>query len=1024
VNLLSRVVLISLVAVLPALGMQAYNAQLLRRDREANVRASVLRDAAALNAVMDGLTRSVRDALASVAQYPEIQAADASACGRALHSAQDRLSFHSVLAFVNAAGMRLCSSLQPDLPPADVADAKAVGLAMERGDFIVAGFETGKVTGHPQLAMGYPVRGQDGRIIGELIACIDLNWLTDRVVAQGLPPNATVTVADRDGIYLIRLPERSWVGRKLPEADRWVLDAVRAEVREGVDHDGVRRIIGYVPISVAPRDLFVAVGASTGDAYAASDAAARRAYALMATGLIVAMALAVLMAHGTITRPVTAILQAAERARAGDYAVRVGISDSRSEFGRIGRAFNELLETVGRNEAGLRHSLAEIRAIYDSAPFGLGFVDRNFRHRNVNPPLAEINGLSVEEHVGRTVREVLPQLADAIEPQLRRAMDGESIMSVEVRGQTPRAPGVERTWLTSYHPVRATDGTVLGATVAVLETTVLRRTEAALQDSEARLALTQEAVGLGTYEWDLASDQLRLSPRAFALHGITPEPGVSTLSLQRWLDAIVPEDRGLAQGGVRAASEGRTLYSNEYRVRLSDGTIRWIAARGQVVADVGGRLGRMLGVIYDTTDRHEAEEALARANAELERRVEERTRELEAEVRERQLAQAQLWQAQKMEAVGQLTGGVAHDFNNLLTALIGNLELASVYANDNPALERWLAAAMRAADRGAALTQRMLAFSRRQFLRSVRIDLPALLGGMTELLDRTLGPTVAVATELPEDLWMILADPNQVELVILNLAINARDAMPEGGLVTISAANETVVEGTQHQARLGSGDYVRLAVSDTGAGMDAATLERAFEPFFTTKPVGKGSGLGLSMVHGFAAQSGGDVRIVSRPGEGTTVFVWLPRAHAPATAEPDIPPPPSAAIERGATILLVDDDPDVAAFAQLCLEGGSYRVFRAESGPAGLELLGRIGPVDLLVADLAMPGMDGAQLAAEARRRHPGLRVLLATGYADASALESAAAAFPVLHKPFKSAQLLASVAAILQERRSAAGVG
>jgi PAS domain S-box-containing protein len=353
------------------------------------------------------------------------------------------------------------------------------------------------------------------------------------------------------------------------------------------------------------------------------------------------------------------------------------------------------------------------------------------------------------------------------------------------------------------------------------------------------------------------------------------------------------------------------------------------------------------------------------------------------DVTESRQLEEQLRQAQKMEAVGQLTGGVAHDFNNLLTVVIGNLDVMGVGLTDER-LVRLLGAARRGAERAATLTHRLLAFSRKQPLAPQPVDLNKLVGGMSDLLRRSLGETVTIDTSLAGDLWQTSADANQIENALLNLALNARDAMPSGGTLTIGTANAILdLDYAGRHLEVARGDYVLLSVADTGAGMSAETLAKAFEPFFTTKDIGNGSGLGLSMVYGFARQSGGHAAIKSAPGRGTTVELFLPRLIAPAaTAEAPaaVPMPDSRA---GEIILAVEDDEDVRAYSVTALETLGYVVHAARNAEEALQRLDALPHVDLLFTDVGLPGgINGRELAQAATAARPALKILFTTGYA------------------------------------------
>lgn len=895
-SLLLRVSLVIAAALLPPLAMQAYNESALRHARQADVRDQALRQAREIAADLDRILDGARDALVATAEFPAIAQGDGSGCARLLVSINARLPFLQSINLIDDNGLPLCDS-HGGISGRSRAQDASVRLARRRGGFAVAGTLAGEAGDRGGLSVAWPLNGS--ALPGTaLVADLDLDWLRDQFDMASLPPGSSMTIADREGRVLLRLPDRRLIGTRLAPEYLWMVSAAQPGVTEGIGSDGARRIVGFLPAGAGGRDLFVSVGFSTANAYAASEAAALRGYALIAAGALAAMALAMVLTRGIITRPVGAILRTTERWSGGDTAARVPVSQAGSELGRIALAVNGLLDTVVAAQTRLAARLTELDAVYDAAPVGLGFVDHDLKLLTSNARLGEIAGVAPGTWRGLGFEALLPDVARQVLPGLRGALAGERMAPVEVAGAAPAdddgvgASRGGRRLLIGCHPAIDAGGQVLGAVLAVQDITRLRAAEAALQD------------------------------------------------------------------------------------------------------------------------------ALYRANAELERRVAERTRELDAEVRERETAQAQLQQAQKMELIGQLTGGVAHDFNNLLTAVIGNIELTTMRSRDRPDLQRLLTGALRAAERGAALTQRMLAFGRRQYLRVQPVALPDLLDGMTDLLARSIGPQVEIRRDLPPDVWPVRADPNQVELVVLNLLVNARDAMPDGGVATIGAAPDRV--GAQpHPAGLHPGDYVRLWVRDTGIGMDAETRARAFEPFFTTKPVGKGSGLGLSMVQGVSVQSGGGVAIDSAPGRGAVISVWFPRAESVPLApahRPDPDPPIQRAV--GGHLLLADDDPDVLAFAAASLQAAGYRVDAVSGGEEALARLRQTRPT-LLVTDLGMPGMSGLQLAAQARMLWPDLPVLIATGYADHDVAPSCGATspdlnWPVLNKPFKIHDLLARVAELV----------
>lgn len=412
-----------------------------------------------------------------------------------------------------------------------------------------------------------------------------------------------------------------------------------------------------------------------------------------------------------------------------------------------------------------------------------------------------------------------------------------------------------------------------------------------------------------------------------------------------------------------------------------------------------------------------AETRLTQLNDSLEARIGERTGELSRannqlmqETAERERAQAALVQAQKMEAVGQLTGGIAHDFNNLLTVVQGNLELIQHRTNDEK-IERLSGFALQAADRAAKLTSQLLAFSRTQRLSLKPLSLNLLIGGMNDLLARTIGTRISIEMSFDSDDPWVMADSNQLELAILNLAINARDAMPDGGRLTISSAHTDSATGD-----LAPGSYGVVTIRDTGSGIPARLLEKVFDPFFTTKPVGKGTGLGLSQVYGIARQSGGTVQIDSIDGEGTSVEIWLPTASAVTQNTEDLDAPSISRAKSSAKVLVIDDDDGVRRLIVECLEMLDYEIVEADNGAAGLSLLAAERP-DLMIVDYAMPGMSGVEVFKRARALMPNLPILLATGYADMAAVGDVMDLGNVLRKPFRIEVLDKAVRAALATR-------
>jgi len=431
------------------------------------------------------------------------------------------------------------------------------------------------------------------------------------------------------------------------------------------------------------------------------------------------------------------------------------------------------------------------------------------------------------------------------------------------------------------------------------------------------------------------------------------------------------------------------LEKEAWRVR-KDGSRFWAHVIIDAIRDDDGKLIGYAKITRDITERREAQRQL-------------------------EVAREALTQSQKMEAIGQLTGGVAHDFNNLLMAVLGSLELMRKRLPDDPKLRALLENAVQGAQRGSLLTKRMLAFARRQELEQQAVEIPELVRGMTDMLQRSLGPTIIIDTHFPLVSRPVLGDANQLEMILLNLAVNARDAMPNGGQIVIATQEKVLREGDG--TRLKPGAYICLTVQDTGEGMDEATLQRAMEPFFTTKGPGKGTGLGLSMVHGVAEQSGGWFTLRSRKGEGTTAELWLPAAEkqAPVVDRSEREGNDTRMDRAPLVVLAVDDDGLVLTNTVAMLDDLGHTGIAASSGEEALEILRQQDSVDLVITDYAMPHMTGLQLADAIKREWPELPVIIATGFAE---MESEAQSMPKLAKPFTEAELVNELERIVRRGR------
>ena len=673
------------------------------------------------------------------------------------------------------------------------------------------------------------------------------------------------------------------------------------------------------------------------------------------------------------------------------------IRDSEGRVLGVGGAARDVSTDLAR-EAETSETKALLYGLFEAPDVCVGVLESlgdDVRYTAANAATDRLYGRPI---AGATARE-LGHSPEEIAGLLAFIEGGETSGETKVLEHAFSIGGRDAGWrLGAYAPMpRAADGRARASFVAV-DLTERRKGEASLRDSEARFRALAEAAPQLIWSATPTGWCDYLNPHWIEYTGVPVDRHYGL----GWQEAIHPDDRARAAAAWTASVAEEHGYDIDYRLRGADGAYRWFRARSRAQRDEAGQVIRWFGASTDVTEIVEAKE-------QLEQHVAERTAELERSLAERRKTETALAQAQRLETVGRLTGGVAHDFNNLLTVMVGALDIIQRHADKPERVRRLTDAALTAGRKGERLTRQLLAFSRRQEFQLETVDLPRLIQGCEPLMRRALGEAVPFEIQASEDIGSVQLDAVQFEAALLNLIVNAKDAVENGGSVTLRADRVRVNAGQLPD--LEPGDYLRVSVIDTGVGMTPEVAARALEPFYTTKEIGKGVGLGLAQVYGFARQSGGQVQIESAPGAGTAFSIFLP--VAPAAAEPATPQttPEPRALEAGKTVLLVEDDEGVRQVAESMLTELGCSVVTADDGPEALRLLERAPQVDLLFTDVVMPGgMSGVELAQTARQTRPDLKVLLSTGYAGERLDEAANQGWSVLRKPYQAEELSQAV--------------
>ena len=638
---------------------------------------------------------------------------------------------------------------------------------------------------------------------------------------------------------------------------------------------------------------------------------------------------------------------------------------------------------------------AQPRLFVDRAPVGIAMFDNEMRYLAVSRRFIKdhrLDGETTDTLLGRCHYDAIPDVPEHWREAHRRVLAGETLSSDEDSFHRPNGTTDWVRW--EMEPWRRADGAIGGAVLFSEFITARKETEMALAASESLLRLSQQVGRIGSWDWHLGTNTSHWSDQQYRLFGIEPRGG-QPLSPEAWRAMVHPDDHDRIEQRLRRLIIAGDSDESEYRIFRPDG-MRWIFTRAHAIRNSRGKAERLIGVDIDITERRATEDELRDLTRNLETRVQEA-------VAAREATQLRLAQAQKMQSVGQLTGGIAHDFNNLLTVIIGTIDMLAEGVADNPNLAKIAKSIGEAAERGTQLTASLLAFARKQPLRPREVDVRALIAEVHQLVEPTIGRRIEVDCRLQGDVGSVLVDPIQLSSALVNLAINARDAMPNGGKLVLDATTVMLDEREAIHREVEPGHFAVITIADTGVGIPQSIQERIFEPFFSTKDVGKGTGLGLSIVYGFVKQSRGHIEFSSEEGVGTTFRIYLPAVESPLPSLPEFPQSPKFAAGTE-TILCVEDDAMVRSYVTAQLQRLGYKTITAANAREALSILDSGVDIDLLFTDIVMPGaMNGWQLAEQAALRRPELKVLFTSGYSDANAQPVRS---NLLVKPYRSAEI------------------
>jgi len=958
-----RLTLLVLFAVIPTLGVTFYSGLEQRKVVATQAKEEALSIAHLASNRQRQLIEGTYQFLNVLAQLPQVRSCDPTACSLLFSDLLKQYPHYLNIGAIGRDGYVFASAI-PTSKPIHVADRPYFQRALKTRKFSVGEYQIGRITGKPGLNLGYPIIDNTGKVNAVVFVALDLTWLNHITAEADLTNNSVISLIDSDSTILARYPEsEKWVGKGMPDASlvKTILTKDEGTI-ETIGVDGVKRLYAFTSfgstINQADK-IFVSIGIPSSEIFAQVDRTLKRNLILLS--LIGLIALAAIWVGGNllILRPLNPIMSAAKRVGTGDLSARTGIADGKGELSQLAFTFDEMVNSLEQRdlerekaEEALRSSEKRFRELANQLPEVVFETDEKGNLTFVNQQAFDIFGYTQQDFDQglNAFQMIVPEERQKAMDAFSRALGGEEL-SNEYTLQ--RKDGSNFFAIIHSAPI-VRDGYPVGLRGIVVDITERKRAEEALRESEERYKTIFRTTGAATV---IVEEDTTISLVNAEFEKLIGYSKGEIEGKRSWVEFIDKEhlERMKVYHNIRRIDPSLVPRSYESKLIDRNGNMRDVF----IIVSIIPGTQRSVASILDITESKRAE-------------------------REMSALQEQFRQSQKMEAVGSLAGGVAHDFNNLLTVIKGYSQLLLIEMREDNPFRGNIEEIKNASDRAADLTRQLLAFSRRQIMEMKVLNLNTILRNFEKMLRRLIGENIELTFLLGDELGRVMVDPGQIEQVIMNLAVNARDAMPKGGKLTIETANVVLDEeyARKHVA-VKPGQYVMLSVTDTGIGMTPGVRERVFEPFFTTKEGGKGTGLGLSTVYGIVKQSGGNIWVYSEPGRGTTFKIYLPQVdEALEELNEKIE---RRELPRGVeTVLIVEDDKEVRKLAIRILENQGYKVLEASQGSEALPLCKEYQkPIHLMLADVVMPGLDGRELAERAKSFHPGMKVLYMSGYTE-----------------------------------------